>query len=215
MAAKKNYKQHMRKTLDLLAILILGHSVIASIGLALFGIWWLYGVGIDTWYAVISVGTPLGVAAILAFVLARNRSIRLAGALPMASSATGLLLAETYLAFSGQGMLHTNALEGSSPTLSRVGALGHRPPDIDGIRTFPAAFPKGYLTLDKLGNLTSRFRDAKGILLPLSGMPSVTTVFCNEGYGTVVYQSDRYGFRNPNHVWEEKPGPSAAAIGDS
>ena len=69
--------------------------------------------------------------------------------------------------------------------------------------------------MDGLGNWTSRFRDSEGILLPLLGVPSVTTVFCDEGYGTVVYQSDRYGFRNPDYVWEWRPGLSAAAIGDS
>ena len=97
MVVRRKYKQHMGKILDLWAISVLGLSVIVSIGLAFFGIWWMHGVGFVAWYAVASDGSPIGVTIILAFVLTRNSSIRLAGALTMASSAAGLLLAETYL----------------------------------------------------------------------------------------------------------------------
>ena len=37
---------------------------------------------------------------------------------------------------------------------------------------------------------------AKDRFYPLGGKPNSKTYFCNEGYGLVKYQSDRFGFRN-------------------
>ena len=38
-------------------------------------------------------------------------------------------------------------------------------------------------------------------LLPLAGIANITTTFCNELDRFIVYQSDRYGFRNPDSAW--------------
>jgi hypothetical protein len=37
--------------------------------------------------------------------------------------------------------------------------------------------------------------------LPVAGISNVTTVLCNEAGDYVIYESDRYGFRNPSHAW--------------
>ena len=39
-------------------------------------------------------------------------------------------------------------------------------------------------------------------LLPLSGISNSTTAHCNESGFYSVYQSDRYGFNNPDIIWE-------------
>ena len=47
---------------------------------------------------------------------------------------------------------------------------------------------------DKLGNE----------LLPLSGISHSKTIHCNENGYYSIYQSDRYGFNNPDKEWDEK-----------
>ena len=37
--------------------------------------------------------------------------------------------------------------------------------------------------------------------LPISPIPNSATAYCNEGYGLVRYQSDRFGFRNADQRW--------------
>lgn len=48
---------------------------------------------------------------------------------------------------------------------------------------------------------------------PLAPQPNELLYYCNEGYGLVSYRSDRYGFRNPDDVWEK--GDKTFVIGDS
>ena len=40
-------------------------------------------------------------------------------------------------------------------------------------------------------------------LIPLSGLSYSNTVLCNENGFWAKYNSDRYGFRNPNNIWDE------------
>ena len=47
----------------------------------------------------------------------------------------------------------------------------------------------------------------------IAGLPLTKTYYCNEGYGLVTYQSDRFGFRNKDTIWEESP--EIIMIGDS
>jgi len=51
-------------------------------------------------------------------------------------------------------------------------------------------------------------------LLPLGGISSVTTVFCNEMGPYVVYRSDEHGFHNPEGVWSSARF-EVAVLGDS
>ncbi len=52
-------------------------------------------------------------------------------------------------------------------------------------------------------------------VVPLSGISRVHTVFCNEtGDGWESYTSDRFGFRNPDAVWDTTK-PATLILGDS
>ena len=56
-------------------------------------------------------------------------------------------------------------------------------------------------------------RNDETSLLPLAGLSHTTTTFCNELGDFVVFQSDRYGFRNDDRLWDAKP--QALLAGDS
>ena len=51
-------------------------------------------------------------------------------------------------------------------------------------------------------------------LMPLSGFPNLLTVHCNELGHFTTYTSDRYGFNNPDSVYDLK-GPRVLLLGDS
>ena len=51
-------------------------------------------------------------------------------------------------------------------------------------------------------------------IYPLGGIGNVTTVHCNESGVYTIYESDRYGFHNPNQVWDEAQ-VDIVAVGDS
>ena len=56
--------------------------------------------------------------------------------------------------------------------------------------------------------------DKLDIQFPLiAGLPLAKTYFCNEGYGLIRYQSDRFGFRNKDTIWNNNP--KVIMIGDS
>ena len=56
--------------------------------------------------------------------------------------------------------------------------------------------------------------DTLDVQFPLiAGLPLAKTYYCNEGYGLVKYQSDRFGFRNIDTIWDNNP--QAIMIGDS
>jgi hypothetical protein len=48
-------------------------------------------------------------------------------------------------------------------------------------------------------------RNDDTMLLPLAGLSHATTTFCNELGDFVVFQSDRYGFRNDDRLWDAAP----------
>ena len=51
--------------------------------------------------------------------------------------------------------------------------------------------------------------------IPLGAQPNKDVYYCNEGYGLVQYKSDRYGFRNPDEIWDSGERPDILLIGDS
>ena len=55
--------------------------------------------------------------------------------------------------------------------------------------TFPSIIPNLFLVKDNIS------------LFPLSGISNATTVFCKEGPKFSVYNSDRFGFNNPDNNW--------------
>ena len=70
---------------------------------------------------------------------------------------------------------------------------------------YPAILPSFY------------FKESKFFseLLPLSGISHVTTVLCNESGKYSVYQSDRYGFNNPDVNYDNYTEKRVMLIGDS
>ena len=46
--------------------------------------------------------------------------------------------------------------------------------------------------------------DINYTVYPLSGISKKTTIFCNESGKYSIYESDRYGFNNPDIVWEKE-----------
>ena len=74
------------------------------------------------------------------------------------------------------------------------------------IDVVPSIFPKVLIE--------SNWIDEKKNLLPLGGVSNITTVFCKEGKEFSIYRSDRYGFNNPDIVWENDDF-SYFLIGDS
>jgi hypothetical protein len=50
--------------------------------------------------------------------------------------------------------------------------------------------------------------------VPLSGLAHAYTLLCEEARPTVAYASDRYGFNNPDVLWDES-SPGTLLIGDS
>lgn len=51
-------------------------------------------------------------------------------------------------------------------------------------------------------------------IAPLAPQPATAVYQCNEGYGLVRYRSDRYGFRNPDALWDQD-APRVMLVGDS
>lgn len=49
---------------------------------------------------------------------------------------------------------------------------------------------------------------------PLAPQPNTNLIGCNEGYGFNSYKSDRFGFRNPDEIWDENK-IDVLLIGDS
>ena len=56
-------------------------------------------------------------------------------------------------------------------------------------------------------------RNDPNAVVPLAGLSKTATTFCNELKNFIVYQSDRYGFRNDDRLWDAKP--SVMLVGDS
>jgi hypothetical protein len=47
-------------------------------------------------------------------------------------------------------------------------------------------------------------KNYSNVPFPLSGLPNSETVHCNENGYHSIYQSDRYGFNNPDNEWDKK-----------
>ena len=73
-----------------------------------------------------------------------------------------------------------------------------------GIRAFPQVHPTSFWG-GYMGNFNKELEvkiDGQEIL-PLSGIANVRTVYCNEGLGYAIYDSDEHGFHNPKGLMAE------------
>ena len=60
----------------------------------------------------------------------------------------------------------------------------------------------------------SSYIDKNYSIFPLSGISNSETIYCNENGYYSIYQSDRYGFNNPDNMWEKKE-TEYLLVGDS
>jgi len=75
-----------------------------------------------------------------------------------------------------------------------------------GVDVVPSIFPKALLEKKWVNDEIDIF--------PLAGVSNTITVYCKEGEKYSIYKSDRYGFNNPDNVWNNKNIPWFL-IGDS
>ena len=47
-------------------------------------------------------------------------------------------------------------------------------------------------------------KNYSNVPFPLSGLSNSETIYCNENGYYSIYQSDRYGFNNPDNEWDKK-----------
>src|ERR1039458_800133 len=84
-----------------------------------------------------------------------------------------------------------------------------------GLTAFPALTDVKETLLRRHGSVSSSLLTSKsGELVPLAGVAGVTTVLCNESGTYAVYKSDRYGFNNPDELWDKR-FVDIAIVGDS
>jgi len=67
---------------------------------------------------------------------------------------------------------------------------------------------------DVFSKTSKFFNNLKNPIYPLSNISNSKTVFCNESGERVIYQTDRYGFRNKDSIWDEDK-IDVAIVGDS
>lgn len=76
-------------------------------------------------------------------------------------------------------------------------------------RALPALSPAYYLEDDG----GSKIKLAAGEVVPLSIAPMASTYYCNESGTYTEFRTDRYGFRNPDAVWDSDV--TVVVVGDS
>lgn len=147
-------------------------------------------------------GLPLLAVAAL-FLVAGVRRRRRA-----AASVTLLVVLVPFLAY--ESFLH---LERPLPA---HGAKARRVRELRaaGIAAYPAVFPSGLAALAAARGAAWLPRLDGEPVLPLAGVPGVVTVYCHGDEGWIEYPSDRYGFRNPDPVWDAA-GRLNVLLGDS
>ena len=66
----------------------------------------------------------------------------------------------------------------------------------NGIDVVPSIFPRALIN--------KYWTDYNFNLFPISGVSNITTVFCKEGKEFSIYESDRFGFNNPDKEWNNE-----------
>jgi len=79
------------------------------------------------------------------------------------------------------------------------------------------AFSEGYLPIVNPAYINS-YSELKELafhygVAPLGAQPNTNIYYCNEGYGTVRYKTDRFGYRNDDVLWDQNI--DLLLIGDS
>ena len=64
-------------------------------------------------------------------------------------------------------------------------------------------------------NFVNNLSLSESTIYPLSGISNSQTLFCNELGYHAIYESDRYGFKNPDKEWDRKDKLEFVFVGDS
>lgn len=139
-----------------------------------------------------------------------GRSVRLAAYGVIVLLCYGLLVAaDAILAQAVHRALHAS--------VSEADAIRHRRLVEEDIPARDALIAEGYRPMvfprlaDEHPDVAAKARELGAY--PLAPQPDTPLYHCNEGYGFIRYRSDRYGFRNPDALWD---GPvDTLLIGDS
>jgi len=75
---------------------------------------------------------------------------------------------------------------------------------VEGLNAVPSIHTKELINGSTNDLLSSKGYKNLDSLLPLAGVSKKTTVLDNESGKFVVYKSDRYGFNNPDNLWDSK-----------
>ena len=84
----------------------------------------------------------------------------------------------------------------------------------DGLDIVPVIPPNVVLIEEPDGTIRSPITSNGHELVPLSAVSNRVTLLCNENGQWVRYESDRFGFNNPDAIWQ-LPAIDIAVIGDS
>jgi len=178
----------------------------------------------------------VGLAVILALGVRMPESLRINSVLVGVSTCVAVYLAELLLAYSGTAITSLGAQAWLSfPQDANVRVAAERMKTVQethqkfdarsrlevildmrahGVNAYPDVFPMVLFAPSSSDSIQSVLTSQYEELLPVAGMATTTTVFCNESGEYVVYESDEHGFHNPRGMWEHRP-VELLALGDS
>jgi hypothetical protein len=183
-------------------LVLLGASA-ASVGAGLLAIWTARSFQVSMARQALLVGGPFCLGAVLLACLRLPLPRRTALSVTLVSLVTAAYIMEAYLRELPSLRVRLAARRFGIPYDGRSQFEVVRDLRKQGIEAYPAAFPAWQ-------GLPSE----NSALLPLGGISSVTTVFCNEMGGYIVYRSDEHGFHNPEGIWSSGRF-DVAVLGDS
>ena len=178
----------------------------------------------------------LGLAVILALGMRMPESIRINTVLCGVSTLAAVYFAELFLAYSGSAITSLGSQAWLSfPQDANVRVAAERMKTVQethqkfdarsrlevildmrahGVNAYPDVFPMVLFAPASSETIQSVLVSNHEEFLPVAGMATTTTVFCNESGEYVVYESDEHGFHNPRGMWDSKP-VEILALGDS
>lgn len=177
-----------------------------------------------------------GLAVLLALGLRMPESLRINSVLFGVSTCLAVYLAELLLAYSGTAITSLGAQAWLSfPQDANVRVAAERMKTVQetdrkfdarsrlevildmrahGVNAYPDVFPMVLFAPSSSDSIRSVLTSQHEEFLPVAGMSTTTTVFCNESGEYVVYESDEHGFHNPRGMWAQGP-VELLALGDS
>lgn len=208
-----------------ICIFILGSLAVVAAGIVAYAIRNGDVLLVSSRYEVAYLGLPSLVLTISLFALIVRRA-RTYAVLILVPAVATLWIGEGWFAY--QEVATNNAIKRMDAAAASA-RIANRPVDdrpqanvIDdlrnrGIDAFPTFSPTTFLlkaSPDSSGEWQPPMRDGKQAILPLTGVSNISSVYCNESGQWLVYVADRYGFNNPDAVWNSNEH-NVVVLGDS